>query len=134
MMLLPAAFGKDTGFTLIEFAVAMLIMTVGVLALLQTVNLSINANASNKKRNDAVVIADQMMGAMKVLPFNSVVDGGVSKTSNAGLVFTNYSVVQKVTGIPNNIAPTSKNVQITVSWRDKHVKKSHSLTTLISTN
>jgi len=132
-MQLPAPFGEDSGFTLIEFVVAVFIMSIGVLALLQTVNLSISANASNKKRNEAVVIADQMMGAVKVLPFNAAslnpsTSTGFIKTSNAGLVFTNYSVVQQV----GPLMGTTKNVMITVSWRDKQVKKNHSLSTLIS--
>ena len=58
--MLPAArLADNRGFTLIEVMVAILIMTIGMLALLQTVNLAIVHNTSNKLRNDGIVFADE---------------------------------------------------------------------------
>lgn len=128
-MLQPAQYSNNTGFTLVEFMVAILIMMVGLLALLQTVNIAIATNASNKKRSDAVVLADQTMGQEKNKVFSALTSVVLNpnKKIYAGLGFVNYSVIENVT----KMATTTKNVQIIISWREKNVRKSHSLTTVI---
>ena len=52
---------KKAGFTLIEFCVATLIMMVGLLGLLQGVNLAIEQNLGTLIRNEAVSVADEQM-------------------------------------------------------------------------
>jgi type IV pilus assembly protein PilV len=129
-MLLLARCGKDNGFTLIELMVALFIMMIGALALLQSVNLAIESNSSNKKRNDALLIADQAMGQERVKAFYLLTSAKLpNKRTLAGLGYVNYSVVEKV----NKLAQSkTKNVQLTVSWRERGVRKSHSLTTVMS--
>lgn len=127
-MFLPAGYSKKTGFTLIEVMVAMLIMTVGLMALMQTLNFAISHNFSNKLRNDAVMIADRAMGHERVKPFASIFDANSTARVPFALGFVNYSVLKKVTPIGS----TSKKIQFDVTWRDKQVKKHHYLTTTIS--
>jgi type IV pilus assembly protein PilV len=121
---------KEAGFTLIEFLVAVVILTVGLLALLETVNTAISYNLSNKMQSDAVVIADQVMGTQRTRAFADISSTKNKIQSKLGLGFVNYSVVKVVA----NVGDKSKRVQITVSWRHKKVKKDHSLTTIISNN
>jgi type IV pilus assembly protein PilV len=134
MMLLPAQYSKTGGFTLLEFLVAVLIMMVGLLALLQSVNIAIEMNGSNKKRTDAINIADRMMMEEKAFingrTFSQISSAPISTTkkSYAGLGFVNYSIVET----PKTLSSATKRIMITVSWREKGVRKEHSLTTLIS--
>lgn len=130
-MLLPAPY-SNKGFTLIEFLVAIVIMMVGLLALLQSVNIAIETNGGNKKRTQAVAIADQVMAQERSKAFTALTSAVVSPNTKqysayAGLAYVNYSVVEKVT----KIATTTKDVQITVTWKDKKQRKSHSLTTVM---
>jgi type IV pilus assembly protein PilV len=135
-MLLNALRGKQTGFTLIEFVVAVGILTIGILALLQTVNFAIVQNSSNKMRNDSVLIADQAMGTERARKFEDIISSGSLVSNKAGLGFVNYSVVNTVTPLTghslasDHIAGAIK-LQVRVSWRDKQVRKTHSLTTTI---
>lgn len=130
-MILSATYDKDNGFTLIEFVVAVLILTVGLLALLKTVDISISQNASNKMRNDAVIIADEVMSREKVKPYAQILSANSTRTINYGLTVKNYSIAEQVTGM-GGTPPTSKRVQLTVSWQDKGTTKNHYLTTIIS--
>lgn len=134
---MSAQYSNRGGFTLIEFMVAIVIMMVGLLALLQSVNIAIANNGSNKKRSEAVILADQAMGRERITPFANITSYGLrntaefatlTKKSYAGLGFVNYSVFDKVT----KLATSTKNVQITVTWREKGVRKTHALTTVLA--
>lgn len=134
-MVLPVRCSNRGGFTLVEFLVAIVILMVGLLALLQTVNMAIDANGSNKKREGAVLLADQAMGRLRGTQYASVVTNSLSgeypnlqKKSYAGLGFVNYSVYNVVTALASN----TKNVQVVVSWKEKGVRKSHALTTVMA--
>lgn len=128
-----AAYGKNRGFTLIEFCVSVLILSVGLLALLNTVNLSISQNATTKMRNDAVLIADEMMSRERVKPFDQISSYTTPRTRsmNYGLTVKNFTIAKQVDGNAGGTV-ASKRVQLTVSWQDKAATKNHYLTTIIS--
>jgi len=143
-MLLVAPFHKDKGFTLIEVMVAVFILTIGMLALLQTVNFSILQNNSNKMRNDAILICDQSLGVKRSGPFSNITTGSTTSTpSGLGYVrqkvalgFVNYSVLERSANLTTHSLATdqiagAKQLMLTVAWRDKGVRKTQSLTTTI---
>jgi prepilin-type N-terminal cleavage/methylation domain-containing protein len=135
-MLLNAQRGKCAGFTLIEFVVSAAILAIGILALLQTVNFAIVQNNSNKLRNDSILIADQAMGTERARRFDDVKSSSSMVVNKVALGFVNYSVVNTVTpltahSLASDHIAGSKNLQIRVAWRDKQVRKTHSLTTTI---
>jgi len=131
-MILPAGNSNQTGFTLIEVMVAMLILSIGLMALIQTLGSAIHHNFSNKLRNDAVMIADRAMGQERVKPFTAITSATTIAKVPFALGFVNYSVIENVRPIGTSSVPTSKRVQFTVTWRDKQIRKHHSLTTIIS--
>ena len=131
--MLPLAERADNkGFTLIEVMVAILIMMVGMLALLQTVSLSIAYNNSNKLRNDAIIYADEAMGSERNRVFSTAMAStGTLIQRRLNLGFVNYSVVKTYT----NLSAVANHLQLRVTWRDKGIKKTHSLTTtIVNTN
>src|SRR5512136_3093130 len=67
---------NNGGFTLIELMVAMVITLVGLLGLLQAINMAIEHNLKNQLRDEAVLIAEQWMGNLKTRGFNQL--SGVS--------------------------------------------------------
>lgn len=131
-MLLTAGNSRETGFTLIEVMMAMLVLTIGLMALIQTLGNAISYNFSNKLRNDAVMIADRAMMKDRSMPFGNITSANTFEKVPFALGFVNYSVIETVTKIGSSSPATSKNVQFTVVWRDKKVRKQHSLTTSIS--
>jgi type IV pilus assembly protein PilV len=127
-MQLPVPYNDDTGFTLVEFLVAVVIMTVGLLGVLGTVNVSISQNRSSKMRTDAIQVADEALALERGKSYDNV---GVSTkviTQKSALGFVNYSVLNTITPL-TTVASGSKHkqLQVTVSWHDKGVKKTHSL-------
>jgi type IV pilus assembly protein PilV len=135
-MLLPAEHAENKGFTLIEVMVAIFIMMIGMLGLLQTVNMAITYNNSNKLRNDAIIYADQEIGNERTKLFSAVVSSNTQIVHKFNLGFVNYSVVNSVTDITAHSLAVdqiagAKNLQVRVSWRDKGAKQTHSLTTTI---
>lgn len=124
-----------TGFTLIEFCVAVLIMMVGLLGLLQAVNMANVHNLGSLLRNEAISVADEQMVMTKA----SVVDlttfaalaslpstpSQVNRKARGG--FSNYSVNWTVTSTSTN----SKEVAVRVSWRYKGNKLKQEISTLI---
>lgn len=120
---------SDNGFTLIEFVIAVFILMVGLLGLLQTVNLAIETNMGNQLRTDAVMVADQELGRQLVKGFQNAsttsANYAVSRKFMNG--FKNYSVAR--TG---SVFSNSKKVNVVVSWKYKNMVYSHEATAVIS--
>ncbi len=117
------------GFTLIEFLVSIVILMVGLLGLLQVVNVSLNYNSENKMRNEAITLADQLMATQRILPFSAVqTKNSTCSITYGGVRFARYSVNRVVT----STTATTKTVQISTSWRVKNKKMQHFLTSLIT--
>lgn len=132
-MFQPAVCSKNCGFTLIEFVVATLILSVGVLGLLKMVALSVSTNASTKMRTNAMLVADQAMGMERVKPFANITSTNASnpavlKKALSGRGFINYSVSEQVT----SLGSASKSVRFVVSWHDKKTTYRHYLTTIVT--
>ena len=121
---------NKSGFTLIEFCVAVLIMMVGLLGLLQAVNLATEHNLATLLRNEATSLADEQMVAAKVLAFNSLVPATsyVNRKTRAG--FSNYSVVRAIPSPPPST--NTKEVSVRVSWRYKGNRLNHTVSTFIT--
>ncbi|OGT99250.1 MAG: hypothetical protein A2X80_10250 [Geobacteraceae bacterium GWB2_52_12] len=127
-MFLPAGNSKVKGFTLIEVMVAVLVLSVGLMALIQTLGYAISFNFSNKLRNDAIMVAGRAMGHERSRPFEQISSVKSTVKIPFALSFANYSVRKNVDPLGSN----SKMVQFDVSWRDKQVKKHHYLSTTIT--
>jgi type IV pilus assembly protein PilV len=125
---------KNAGFTLIEFCVATLIMMVGLLGLLQGVNIAIEQNLGNIIRNEAVSVADEQMVSIKTnaSTFNgyttliTLSTPATVSRKNRGSNFS-YIVSRDVTKKSTN----SKEVVTGVSWTYKNKSHTHKVSSLI---
>jgi len=122
------------GFTLVEFLVAIVIMMVGILGLLQTVNYAIHYNMGNQLRQEATLLADDLMNAEKAKPFDriSTTPSPYSRTYPFQRIVNgasrNYSVVKS----NDEITTQTKRIELRVSWDYKQQNYVHSISSLAS--
>jgi type IV pilus assembly protein PilV len=125
-----AAICNKKGFTLIEFLVALVILMVGLLGLLQTVNFAIVNNMTNQMRQEAITLADERMQVEIAKSYDSI-----------PIAVTNETVQRIVNGSPRNYSivitntkPTGRtiSVDLRLTWNYKGQQYSHAITSLVS--
>ncbi|MDD2733494.1 MAG: prepilin-type N-terminal cleavage/methylation domain-containing protein [Desulfuromonadaceae bacterium] len=125
---------KNSGFTLIEFLVAIVILMIGLLGMLSGVNLAIEKTVETSLRNEAITLADERMMHKRAKAFSALSTGTTnapqSETSRFFRgVYKNYSVQEIVT----QSTPNSKEIILNVSWKFKNRKSTHSISSFVST-
>ena len=120
---------NNQGFTLIEFLVAVVILMVGMLGLLQAVNVSINSNMQNQLRNEALLVADLEMAKELAKGFDAVSTASKMVYDQRRVLnaFKNFSVARTGAAFQN-----SKEIRFQVSWRHHGVRYTHDAGGLIS--
>jgi type IV pilus assembly protein PilV len=116
---------KPAGFTLLEILIALIIFSIGILAL---TSLSVTATRTGSyggHMTEAVTFAQDKLEELKVNSWEKIVSGGDQKTGPTGINYTrNWKVLEKET---RNL----KTVSITIDWKDR-ADHSISLFTVIS--
>ncbi len=117
-------FRNKSGFTLIEFLVSIVILMVGMLALLQSVNIALRYNVSSQLRNEAVSVGDNRMSVELAKPFDliSTVTGSRVVQIQFQNGFKNYSVIRSGQDMAN-----SKQVTVEVRWKYKNEQFTHTV-------
>ena len=116
----------DMGFTLVEVLMAMLIMTVGLLGLLQSVNVAYEHHLRNRLREEALMVGEEQMLLIRQLPTDS--SGFINATT----------VVRVIAGTGKKffvrrecqVMSSTKRLKVTVGWSYKNVSSSQSSYTL----
>lgn len=130
------AIKNSKGFTLIEFMVSVLILTVGLLGLLQAINLAISTNMNNTLRNEATTLADETLSA-RVARLSTTdstftaFDNNSSVRRKTFIGYKNYSVVSKGTLVDPS-SDKSLEVNVSVSWKHKDSRYTHNASTVLS--
>lgn len=113
----------ESGFTLIEVMMAMLVLTVGLLGLLQSVSVSYEHNLRNRLREEAVGLAEEQLntmmsyGALKPVTTARRVIGGVNKP---------FVVVRSSDAVGGDC----KKLTVAVSWGFKNISTRHEIYTI----
>lgn len=123
-------YSNDNGFTLIEFLVAIVIMMVGLLGLLQAVNVGLIQNLNTQLRDGAVGVADWHLAREMAKSFEAVSTTTRGTTDRRLILnsFKTYSVVRSGDATLAN----SKQVNVTVSWKHKNTRYTQEASTIIS--
>lgn len=125
---------NHNGFTLLEFLVSIVILSVGLLGLLTCINLAMEKNLDNMYRAEAVSLADDRMMLKRSRSFASLSttsanpDKILVNRATRG-IFRNYSVQEIITESTTN----SKEIIINVSWQKQGKKFTHSISSFVST-
>ncbi len=129
-MQIPLSTRNNRGFTLIEVMVAILIMMVGLIGLLQSINVAMEYNLKNQLRDEAVYTAERYFNELRGMPFDSI--------PVADLIFTTPSKIRggawPLTVKESSTLTThdTKLVLVVVTWMYKNVPYENRLTAPIS--
>lgn len=113
---------NNSGFTLTELVVAMLIMIVGMLGLLESINVATEYNLKNLLRDEAVQVGEKYMNIQKARPFDALTSAAtLSEPSKIRGTGKPYTVNLEIAGEVNNAVAPTKELVVTVSWNYKGV-------------
>ncbi len=127
---------NDSGFTLIEVMVAVVILMIGLLGVMQALNLAIVTNLQNEMRTQATLIGENQVAKIKSMPFARIT--GATERSftlpvNIRSTIVNYTVTKKIDAIPAGAtSPTTKRVNVGVSWIQRGNKYDHVVSGVIT--
>ena len=110
--------GVDSGFTLIEVLVALVVLTIGVLGISQASLAVVKANANNERRTIAISLVQSRLESIKRAAYAGATTA--SSTENYGTI-ANYGGYRRVTSVAFNTPATNmKTITVTVSWEQNH--------------
>ena len=123
---------NESGFSLIELLAAMVIMLVGLLGLLHSVNIAMEHNLKNQMRNEVTLVAQDAMNEMRARPFDAVsavaVKNVATKLRNTNRNYVVTKTREDITDLVGN--KYSAKYQVDVKWAFKNVSTTFSVATV----
>lgn len=115
---------KSRGFSLIEILIAIVILSISLLALASLMVTTTQNNSFGGHMTEATTFAQDMLERLRVSPWENVVSNADRVTGSTGINYDRNWVVS-----PNPTSPddTLRTVSITINWNDK---VDHSITLL----
>jgi type IV pilus assembly protein PilV len=116
----------SAGFTLVEVLMAMLIMTVGLLGMLQAVNVAYQHNSRNKLREEALLVGEEQINDFRSRKYDAI-------TTTVTRVVTrgnrSFSVTREAT---ENASRSSKKIKVAIGYSFHNVSTVQVLYTMRS--
>ena len=119
----------SVGFTLVEMLMAMLVMTVGLLGLLQSVSVAYRQSLKDKLRKEATLLAEARMHAWCRVAFDNISYGTVMSESGEKLVGGapwKFTIARKAEKVGSRTAK----LEVDVIWMTKGETATHQIFTL----
>lgn len=123
----------EGGFTLIELLIALLILTVGLFGLLQSVNIAYEHNLRRKLRDEAAAIAEEQLNVMRHNPLKpdplrpgAVLAPFTTANRPIGGVAKEFTVSRE----SDEIGGTSRKLKVEVRWSFKNITAVHEIYTI----
>ena len=106
---------------------ALVVLTIGVLALADLQVISSHGNTSSKNTTAAISLAEQKLEAIKGSLYGNIVAEAPTQVTASGLTFT-----RQVTVTDNSPAANVKTVKVIVTWSDASGTHTIPMATIIS--
>lgn len=112
----PWLLSDDSGISFIDLMLSLVVLTIGVLALMDLQVIATRSNTSSQGTVAAISLAEEKMETIKNTPFTSIVSQPSTtwKDPATGTIYTTTTTVtnnQPISGV--------KKVDVTVTWSDK---------------
>ncbi len=116
---------NNRGFTLVEVLVAFVILLVGLLGLLQAINIALEHNTRNHFREEATLVGERVMNGFRALPFDQITatNGTLSVPSNIRGVNKSYRVTYLARAAGGSA--NSRELEVNVIWKFKNSSTVH---------
>ena len=116
------------GFTLIETLIAVSILTIAMLAILNTIVISFQYGMRNSIRNEAIKMAEKKMNELRNTAFSSLASSSSSETRT----FRNLTVTYTQQWTVSVLSANSTAIDVSVSWTYMGQSYSHSTASIVS--
>lgn len=132
---------NNSGFTLIEVLVAIVIMMVGMLGLLQSINIAMEYNLKNHLRDEAVFVGEKYMNIQRGKAFDllstvPLPSGNTYSTryepSKIRGTGKPYNIEMSVQDLSTDAATPSKQITVVVKWTYRGVEYQNRVTAPVS--
>jgi len=120
----PPPFCSNIGFTLLECLTALVILSIGLLALARLQISGLQGNALSRDTLTAVSIAEEKTEQLKNTPFVNIQAESATQVTVSNRNFTKAVTVTDDT--PDGLTGTTKTVRVIVSWQDSK-RKTHTV-------
>lgn len=118
----------NPGFSFIDLMLALVVLTIGVLALADLQIVSSKGNASTKNTAAAAHIAEQKLEVVKGMVYATIAaEAPTAVPDPSGITFT-----RQVTVATNSPIPNTKTVTVIITWTDKAGPHTVSLATIMA--
>jgi type IV pilus assembly protein PilV len=111
--------------------VALVILMVGLLGMLQAINISIQMNMQNEMRTQGVMIAEDQLSRIKSLSFANI-SASVEKNFTVPVAMRSVLMTFNVTKKVDVISSTTKRVNVGVNWKHKGNKYEHVVSAVVT--
>jgi len=110
---------NNSGFSLVEVMMAILILMVGMVGLLQSINIALDVNLRNQFREEAVNIGQRVMNDMRGKGFDNISAAypTINVPSKVRTAFKPYSVSRRSIVLSSE----TKQLEVLVKWKYKGV-------------
>ena len=116
---------NKSGFTLIEVLVAMVITLVGLLGLLQSINIAMEHNVRNHLREEATKVGEQVMNDFRSLPFDRLTATNSHLTVLSKMQGFSKSFHVSHTAASVGGSTESRELEVVVTWRYRNTPTQH---------
>lgn len=123
---------NNRGFTLVEVLVAVVFLTISMLAVLHALGLSVEHNMKNIIMDEAVRISEQRMNELRNTPITSLVNSTPSTQLTISRNFRNTVINYSVDWIIESLSADSRTIQVLVQWKWKKIDHQHTATSIVS--
>jgi type IV pilus assembly protein PilV len=115
----PTVKSKE-GFTLIEIMIALVVLSIGLIALAGLQMSAMRGNTLSKRMTTAVSIANARIEQIKNMPYANIQSESSTQVTESNMTFTRQVTVSNDIPVAN-----TKTVNVTVTW--KNGAKSHTV-------
>jgi type IV pilus assembly protein PilV len=118
---------REDGFTLIEIMIALVVLSIGLVALAGLQISAMRGNTLSKRMTTAVSIANARVEQIKNMPYANIQSESSTQVTESNMTFTRQVTVNNDSPVAN-----TKTVNVTVTWKNGSKSYMVPISTVIS--